>query len=1227
MSEARMLDALTQSLRGDHLIEASAGTGKTFTIAFLYVRLVLGHQGPDQQPLGQGLTPADILVVTFTEAATKELRDRIRQRLTEAADYFAIAPEQAPAEPAQSDLLARLRASIPATLWPVCRRRLMLAAESMDEAAISTIHGWCNRMLNEHAFDSGSLFRQTLKTDELELLDEVVRDYWRTFFYPLGEDLMDEVLTLWKHPEALRQSLRNLLPLVDALPAPEREDDVEGVIQAVIAQRQHRASELKALPWADWQPEVTDLLNELGKAKRLNGNSKNAMLKVWEPLLAWAGNDELLPDKITGAGYSNQTPDGLAEKVTGEGEIPQHPAFDAFAELLAFNASMPSPRQSLLIHATRWVVARVEQQQQQRAEMGFNDLLTRLDRALQQPEQGARLATRIRQQFPVALIDEFQDTDPVQFRIFQTVYRIGGNSAESGLLLIGDPKQAIYAFRGADIHTYLKAREGVAERLYTLGTNFRSSAAMVDSVNALFAAADDQLPEGAFLFRAGASNRLPFFAVDANGRPEQWQVESGSQPALTLWSHSDDKAVGVTESRILLADACASEIVRLLMLARAGKAGFGDGSQPLKPLKPKDIAILVNGVTEANAVRAALSRRRVRSVYLSDRSSVLHSPAALDVLHWLRACAEPRQLSLLRAALGTSMLALPFDRLERLLTDEQALEQEIDAFLVYQQIWQSQGILPMLRRFLMEHRVPETLLRGPDGERLLTDLLHVAELLQQASQQLDGEQALIHHYADMLRNADDESEHLHMRLESDADLVQVVTIHKSKGLEYPLVFLPFATSFREQDRKAPFLKTHDDQGNVQVWLEPDDDTLALADRERLGEDIRKLYVALTRARYATWVGAAAIRGWEKSGLGYLLGSHGGQLEPALESLAARHPAITTTPVPTPTDARFEPLPQAEPGEALRPLRPAREHWWIASYSAISYGAVNDASALAELPVETESASQENLRDEDPVADAGPRPVLLAANHHGFPAGPGPGTFLHDLLEWCGHQGFAHVLADPQPLRELLERRCRLRQWDDWVEPLQHWLLALLRLPMPLPTADGNGGEARALAELTKVKPELEFWFESHRVDIPALDGLVCRHILPGQRRPAAVPALFNGMLKGFIDLVFEVDGCYYLLDYKSNRIGDDDDSYTADAMEQKILESRYDLQYALYTLALHRLLKARLPDYDYDRHLGGAIYLFLRGHESQSAGVYRHRPPRELIEAMDQLFAGKEQAA
>jgi len=1217
-----LLNPLTLPLQGSQLIEASAGTGKTFTIALLYVRLVLGHGQNPGSALAAGILPPNLLVVTFTEAATQELRERIRTRLTQAADIFSREP---PAPTPETALLVQLRDQNypdPDT-WPECRRRLLLAAEWMDEAAISTIHSWCHRMLAEHAFDSGSLFRMSLEADQKERLNEVVQDYWRTFLYPLPEDAIKDVLAHWQTPEQLRSSLQPLLAEAAAWPVPEQ--DITTIIGILQAQRRQRLQALKQHPWIQWRNEVTALLDDLHKCKRLNGNSRRSMLGAWDALCEWAGSEQPLPDKLNSAGFKNQTPAGLAGTLKGEGPVPQHPAFTAIADLLDFSSNPGSARADILRHAAAWVAHRLDRVKQQRAEMGFDDLLTRLDQALNGP-RGEQLAATIRRQFPAALIDEFQDTDPVQYRIFNRIYRVTDNDPDTCLLMIGDPKQAIYAFRGADIYTYLAARRDVGKRTHTLGRNFRSSRPMVAAVNRLFSHADQHCPEGAFLFGQGEQSALPFQPVSAQGSSRQWEVEGQPQPALTFWTLEPDsgKSVTKTRSREVIARACAGEIARLLTLGQQGRAGFRkEDNGDLQPLQPGDIAILVNDRTEARVIREALARRHIKTVYLSDRDSVLTAPVALEILAWLRAFAEPRQLALVRSALATPTLGQSWQKLDQLLTDELALEKEIERFQNYRQQWQSQGILPVLHTFLMDYDVPARVLQRPYGERILTDIFHIAELLQQDSLQLDGEQALVQHYIRMLQSAEDEHEHRILRLESDAGLVKVVTVHKSKGLEYPLVFLPFGTACRPTREQQAFVRYHDDQGRRVTQFEPQPEHLARAEQERLGEDIRKLYVALTRARHATWVGAPALADWPRSGLGYLLGASREDADttlitPHLQTLAEQEAGIAVRPVPEPADHHYQPPAPAQPGPALDVARPAREDWWIASYSAIEYQGKGGGGVLPDA--HSDDAEAENLLEEAGLQPAGTgHPGPSAPARHRFPKGAAAGTFLHDLLEWCARAGFASLLDDPAPLREYIDRRCRSRGWEEWSAALTDWLLELFRTPLPV---NAGGTETVRLADLTRLQPELEFWYQSCQVNTLTLDRLVSTYILPGKDRPQAEARTFNGMLKGFIDLVFESGGRYYVLDYKSNYLGEDDTAYTPEALVQAILDKRYDLQYTLYLLALHRALRTRLPDYDYDRHIGGAVYLFLRGCHAPAAGTFSDRPPRTLIEQLDRLFDG-----
>ncbi|NWC10680.1 exodeoxyribonuclease V subunit beta [Pseudomonas agarici] len=1208
--------ALAFPLRGSQLIEASAGTGKTFTISALYLRLVLGHGG-EATGFGRELLPPQILVVTFTDAATQELRDRIRTRLAEAARFFR------DETPAPDDLIGQLRAQYPTEQWPACANRLDIAAQWMDEAAVSTIHGWCQRMLREHAFDSGSLFTQTLETDHSDLLGEVLRDYWRLYCYKMQGEALNWVRANWVGPVALLPRVRALLGRERSTSA--RQDDPEPgeLIDACLEERRAALVQLKA-PWKQWAAQLREICRQGVANKTVDGRKMQA--RYFEPwfdkLSAWA-EDETLEQLDIGTGFSRLTADGLAE--AWKGEAPRHPGLDAMSGLQARLEALPTPDAAVLEHAACWVGARFEDEKRRRAEMGFDDMLLRLDAALQ-AEGGERLANLIREQFPVALIDEFQDTDPVQYRIFESIYRIEDNHPDAGLFLIGDPKQAIYAFRGADIYTYLRARLATRGRLHTLGTNFRSSQAMVDSVNHVFARAEQrERGRAAFLFRDGEQNPVPFLSVAAQGRKDVFEIDGQPPPALHLWHLASEQPVSGAAYRQQLAATCASEIVGLLNGGQQGRIGFNRDGE-FKGVLPSDIAILVRDGKEAQAVRGELAARGVRSVYLSDKDSVFAAQEAHDLLAWLRACAEPDVERSLRAALACITLNLPLAELERLNQDELAWEARVMQFRGYRTLWRTQGVLPMLRRLFHDFQLPKALIARSDGERVLTNLLHLSELLQQAAGELDGEQALIRHLSDHLALSGPAGEEQILRLESDEQLVKVVTIHKSKGLEYPLVFLPFICSVKPVDGSRLPLHYHDGEGRAQVSLKPTAELIAQADDERLAEDLRLLYVALTRAQHVCWLGVADLKRGNNnssvlhlSALGYLLG--GGDvlgestgLVRWLEALRQDCPSLACEQLPVATDAPFQPPRNpANLREPLLPKRRASEHWWIASYSALRIG--NQFSA--ERDEAPESPQAQKLFDDEHLDPDAPREVATGGGDiHRFPRGPNPGTFLHGLLEWAGSERFT---ADRGVIEKALAPRCNLRGWKGWIETLVDWLAHLLQVPFRL----GNDQPAVVLWDLDNYQVEMEFWFASHKVDVHQVDELVRRHTHGGVTRAAAEPVLLNGMFKGFIDLTFEHQGRYYVADYKSNWLGADDAAYTERAMAASILENRYDLQYVLYLLALHRQLKARLVDYDYDRHMGGALYLFLRGSRSPSQGAYFVRPPRELIEHLDLLFQGK----
>ncbi|HBQ4086265.1 TPA: exodeoxyribonuclease V subunit beta [Klebsiella pneumoniae] len=1170
---AESLDPLRLPLIGERLIEASAGTGKTFTIAALYLRLLLGLGGEAAYP--RAISVEELLVVTFTEAATEELRGRIRSNIHE----LRIACLRGESDnPLYSALLAEIADKDDAA------KTLLLAERQMDEAAVFTIHGFCQRMLSLNAFESGMLFEQQLIEDESRLRYQACADFWRRHCYPLTRDIAAVIHDVWKGPRDLLKSLDRWLqgeaPQLKSPPAPN--ETLAERHQQIIA----RIDSLKQ-QWREQVGEIEGVLENSGLDRRKfnRGNQGKWMEKV----NAWAQEETLsyqLPDALEKFAQSF-----LLERTKAGGEPPVHPLFSAVESLLASSLTLTDLVLARAMVEIRDAVAR---EKRRRGELGFDDMLSRLDEALR-GDSGETLASAIRQRFPVAMIDEFQDTDPQQYRIFRRIWR---RQPETALLLIGDPKQAIYAFRGADIFTYMKARGDVAAH-YTLDTNWRSSPGMVGSVNRLFSLSDNP-----FMF-----HEIPFMPVKAAAKNKglRFTVDAADVPAMNVWLMPGD-TVGSGDYQTFMAQLCATQIRDWLSAGQRGRALLWRG-ETSRPVQASDITVLVRNRLEAAQVREALQTLGIPSVYLSNRDSVFETLEAQELLWLLQAVLAPERENTLRSALATSMFGLTALDIENLNQDEQAWDALVEEFSEYRQIWRQRGVMPMLRALMTARHIAENLLATRGGERRLTDILHISELLQEAASQLESEHALVRWLAQHIAEPDSNAASQQMRLESDKHLVQIVTIHKSKGLEYPLVWLPFIARFRKQDQAF----YHDRETFAAVLdLGQDEASLELAEAERLAEDLRLLYVALTRAVWHCSLGVAPLSSRKSGNSDFHLSALGRLLQAgeAMDAagLAARladfcHGDIALQ-IPgeldlTPWQAPAATIPRLSARELQRRIA---DDWRVTSYSGLQqHGFSGGQDLLPRLDVDAAG-----------VGEVVEEPQLTP---HQFPRGAAPGTFLHSLFE---------ELDFTQPVPEgWMAEKLQLSGFDaQWAPVLTDWLGGVLKTRLPGPDIALNQLAAR------DKQVEMAFYLPiAQLLTAECLDALIRQYDPLSADTPPLDFRQVRGMLKGFIDLVFRHEGRYYLLDYKSNWLGEDREAYTRPAMEQAMRAHRYDLQYQLYSLALHRYLRHRLADYDYDRHFGGVIYLFLRGMDGQEGGqgIFTTRPVRPLIDGLDQLFAGETQ--
>jgi exodeoxyribonuclease V beta subunit len=1174
------------------LIEASAGTGKTYTLAGLFARAVIV----------QRLAVPQVLAVTYTVAATQELHERVRLRLLDAAELAAQWQADDPAERDGDDAgTAVLRALIHTALadgnesLPALRRRLARASRAMDQAVITTIHGFCQRVLGEHALETGQVLQPAEVVTSLRQAHEAIAlELWRAWGAN-GEDAA-WLRANFDHPEGLADALSGLLgPEPLRPPAPEDARARRDAAWAAMLAEYARCGE--------------PALDRIGDAvaDKVLSSAKDKIVPVAE-LRAWFAMQ---------AADSPAPPAGALELITPaalrkaclknkEDRCPASPLFEAVDRFLFASEALHLHR----LHALRaQAMERDQARKQALQQRGFDDLIAAMHAAVVDPIGGPALRTSVRKQFPLALVDEFQDTDARQWTIFRTLF------GDGGLLLVGDPKQAIYRFRGGDVHTYRLARSQSAIAP-PLQHNFRSRPCVLEAVNALFAQphlSGEALGEG-----------IAFAATEPGGNvpDEAFLIDGAPAPALTFHELPGKPAKGAgkppgnwnkPESIDRASLWCAQRIRDLLHLASQGRAQRLDDGR-LRAIEPRDCAVLVRTHDEAVAVRAALARVGVPAV-AAGRQSLFATTQAQELLTLLLALSTPGDERRLRAALATRLLGRDAQQLQVLESGGEAMQAAQRDFAQWRLRWEQHGPQAMLADVLAL-QAPR-LLAEFDGERQLTSLLQLGELLQEARAQRLGPQGQIDWLHAAIANADRDDVEQQPRLESDASRVQILTLHVSKGLEFPLVFLPFAAIGRDakppkqalfhedgafadgDDLRVRQWKTDYDHPGALPWKEACSRHLA----EESGEDMRLLYVGLTRARDALWVCGGALSNHASSALGRLLAGP----KPSAQLIDAlgleMHDGL-----PDPADdKRLPPIRQDAVPAPLVAQRTLPRDWWIHSFSQLHRQKPHGARALVE---ETAAADERPLATAAVATDA---PIDPRFRGERF------GNAVHHALEhvdfarWSGCDGSAPPPEQRQVLIDALDSQGYASDdHADGVRELARLVADTLNAPLP------EGGRLCELPAGDRVA-EIEFHFTLADTDTGALLALLHRHGIVRERSGFGAWPRLSGLMNGKIDLTYRRDGRAYVLDYKSNLLPD----YDRATMDATMRASEYDLQALLYVIALHRWLRLRREHYDIGRDIGGVRYLFCRGLRAGDLerGMMAFAFEPALIEAVDALLS------
>jgi exodeoxyribonuclease V beta subunit len=1184
--KVKPFDAEHQPLNGFQVIEASAGCGKTYALSTLFVRLLTEV----------GIKAEEILVVTFTDAAAGELKTRIRQRIQDSLNR---------ATDTDTDTESP---------GPSYRQKLREALLQMDNAPISTIHGFCKQTLTYQAFESGMPFRSVLEADTKAVFDEIACDFYvkNTAFRP---GLFVEYLDLCKFgPNDLASLLRTVSGRRDLVILPDIEpvlDPSDEYSEAFFSAKKILASDREGL-------EAALSASPIDK-RSYRRDRVSSWLDRLERILSFAHPTlSLINDDL-----KRFTSSAIGEKVRS-GDPPRHDFIDV-ADLLVRTEvgfdKMLIQFKRIFVDESLLILARIKKE---RSIHTFDDLLQTLHAALEGPSAES-LKSALRDRFKAVLIDEFQDTDSIQFDIFNRAF--GGT--DMPFFVIGDPKQSIYRFRGGDIFTYFRASRAACERRFGLTINWRSDPSIIKAVNTLFSSTTnpflaDEIPFSPVSSRPGAKDAFP-----VNERQGALEIRFVSRADANVQA---DKLIPQTFADREMLDQITADISSLL-----GRRD-NDGSE----IVPTRIAVLVRTNEQAKKVRDALQRRGISSLLLKEES-VFETDEATEIRLLLVALQSPFDLTALRTVLSTRLFSLEALEIKSQFEDSNKWERWAFFMSVCRRLFLQSGMFLVLKSIL-ELEIDgvtrgEALLGSAGGERAVTNYRHLCELIERRPKGCllgEGLNLWFDRQCEHARDGREDEDDTELRIKSDAEGVLVLTMHKSKGLEFDIVFCPYLWHVSADSRRKTCSLFHDPKNErltLNLSKEPERAHLKQERFEIEAENVRLAYVALTRARQRCIVVTGAFKTLAASPIGRLF--HG--LTPETPSSKTDEELLDDLKI-LESDSEgairvsslfsnlFE-LEKKDPPPIQKKLS-SRVFNGRIPMPKVTLSFTGLTSFSLESDDENERADtfvaiENNHQDREVMDASSPDPSNETAKSLlNFDRGAAAGTCLHSIFENLDFEAPDHGVV-----KKILQK---FGYKEEWTSPLITDLLTVLEKPLK------SGDVELSLSRISTGKRlnELSFLFPVRRISsltqpLSYLFEAYCTKA--GGAYAEALSRLsapsLAGYMKGFVDLVFEYRGKYFIVDYKSNFLGNSIKDYHPSALAGAMAEHHYYLQYHLYTAALHRRLGSALKDYSYEEHFGGVFYLFIRGMtglKEDLFGVFFDRPKQELIEGISRLFMGEE---
>lgn len=1153
--------------KGFSLVEASAGTGKTYNITSLYIRAIIEKE----------YSPSNILVLTYTEAATAELKSRIRSRIKESIDCLSGTKE------AEDEFLKELKRRSD----PTFIQRLKKALFSFDEASIFTIHGFCQKLLREESLAFGVQSDFEILQDTSELIQDAVDAYWRKIVkeysdsligHGMLEFLMSEKIT----PEKIKPIIEKVLGKPYANLRSDR--DLKEKVQAK-KKRIQLLNEHLAYQWE----EDKDALNEIIFSGKLRKGSykPDAFKDIWNTLERW-----LTSSKIHFKGFDkleNFGKEKIEKSVTKGNEVLVPTLCELIDEFLAEIGDLNSIKADFLLDAINEIKESIEIQKEKKNALSFDDLLQKVANNIDQ-----KLVHKISSQYPIALVDEFQDTDPIQYSIFKQIY--GGQDAS--LFMIGDPKQAIYSFRGADLFTYFEATGDVSDgQQYSLNNNYRANEQLIAAVNAIYGKHERPFVFDQPLFRE---------AYFPEGKSQKKLFLSGKEqvPLSFIDCNSDNK--NKDESKSVVCEYVSSQVKKLL------EEDYFVGENPVQP---RDISILVRTKVEAIQIQNALEINGIKSIARSNES-VFKTSECTELKLILKAVIDHSNPDLIRASLITSFIGYNSEEILALIHDESKWGRIIQLFRFADEQWNKYGVSEAFNELDNFFGIRERLSTLTNAERRITNLYHLEELItDHENQHKTSSNSIIRFLNQKITSSTTPSDEELIRLESDLDLVTITTLHSSKGLEYPIVFVPFLWDDfeRRNNQGYSILEFHDSTNKLQIDVAPKETDPAhiIARREALADALRLSYVALTRAEAACYIPFVNYKGITSSPLLAMISGPKALLEDkqnqeaqVIQFYSELNALNNSKEIEVLSSSEILKIDDSRAKTSIQKEQFTSQSFSVKEFSRNDVDQFSRIVSFSSLTSSKETMSMvkdyDQLEFADEMQTDGVEEVQTLSRFT-FPKGSFTGNLLHNIFE---HLDFGASDTHQQIISDHFDVANLDQKWllvlNKWIEEsLDHQLTDDIQLSK-LASSD--------------VLKELEFHFPVTQINTEKILKTIRKN-----SSEESFSSTISGFMKGFIDLIFRHEDKYYILDYKSNHLGDALEDYGSDYLQHKIVSSSFDVQYHIYVLALKLYLEQRDYDFNFEKNFGGVFYFFLRGVDDSKpgTGIFFDKPTKHIIDELE----------